>query len=141
MSACLPISPSYFITATSVLQVELNVLYNAFEVSAASVRLEVSSAANPSRKATQVLYPLRISLSLRKGKLPDRLLPQTRVQVSVDPLEVSLTPEQMETLHQLVDMEHGDDPLPAQKPAASSCAEWIDRVNFFHFGPTGYKMH
>lgn len=113
----------------SVMQVELKVLYNAFEVSAASVRLEVSSAANPSRKAMQVLYPLRISLSLRKGKLPDRLLPQTRVQVSVEPLEVSLTPEQLEVLRHIADMEQGADPLPSQTPAAASSSKCVDMVS------------
>ncbi len=110
------------------MQVELHVLYNAFEMNAASVRLEISSAANPSRKVMQVLYPLRVSLSLRKGKLPDRLLPQIRVQASVDPLEISLTPEQIAVLRQIADVEQGADPMPAQRPAAASSIERVDMV-------------
>lgn len=76
----------------------------------------------------QVLYPLRVSLSLRKGKLPDRLLPQIRVQASVDPLEISLTPEQIAVLRQIADVEQGADPMPAQRPAAASSIERVDMV-------------
>ena len=100
------------------MQVELHVLYNAFELSAASVRVQVSSAADPHRDATQVLYPLIVSSSLQLGKLPDRLLPQTRLQVSVAPVEVSLTPDQLAILGDVAALEQGADTEIVRSAAA-----------------------
>lgn len=100
------------------MQVEIHVLYDAFQMSAASLRVQVSSAADLCRNATQVLYPLCVSSSLRLGKLPDRLLPQTRLQVSVEPVEVSLTPDQLAVLGHVAALEQAADSKIAHSAAA-----------------------
>lgn len=103
------------------MQVELHVLYNSYQMSVAGVRLQISSASIPTRDATQVLYPFRGSASLRLSKLPDHLVPQTRLHMSVDHLEVSLTPDQVTLLGNVLAYQKYAAPEP--KPSASACLQ------------------
>ncbi len=119
------------------MQVELHVLYDAFEMSVGSLRLQVSSAADPRRNATQVLFPLRVLCSLRMSKLPDRLLPQMRLQVSVDPVEVSLTPDQVALLGQVAALEQRPD-VSGASVATTAAPPAMVRIETVRHGTTWF---
>jgi hypothetical protein len=117
------------------MQVELHLLYNTFDISMSAVRMHVGKAALSTSNQLQILYPSRVSASMRFSKLPDRLVPGVRAHMAVGHLEVSVSPEHVELLKTALSQDV--DAQRSQEAQCSHAATEVGGLSQLH----GWDMH